>query len=51
MYARGGCWRGWRVMCLWARGGDDDGFGGVRLEQNVLITDGVPEILMAAVPL
>ena len=27
------------------------GFGGVRLEQNVLITDGAPEILTSGVPL
>ena len=35
----------------WDRVDELHGFGGVRLEQNVLITDDAPEILTAAVPL
>jgi Xaa-Pro aminopeptidase len=35
----------------WARVDELHGFGGVRLEQNVLITDGGCEVLTAAVPL
>lgn len=35
----------------WARVDELDGFGGVRLEQNVLITDDGCELLTAAVPL
>jgi hypothetical protein len=27
------------------------GFGGIRLEQNVLVTNGPPEVLTAGVPL
>ena len=36
---------------VWSRVDELLGFGGVRIEQNVLVTDGGCEILTAAIPL
>jgi Xaa-Pro aminopeptidase len=35
----------------WDRADALTGFGGIRLEENVLVTDGEPEVLTAAIPL